>query len=434
MMDLPVQEPTETPWYLSFTSVDGGSFSLRRAFYTSDFLGQTSYTYLGYEYRYNEGAWITTYSSNESFTESHEYVTRFQLNPGEKVEFRSNVNVISSITNGMYNWCFFQNPSDFGEFTVSGTPLSMINGDNKSTDMLYNQKYVFLPKFSYQTYYFTGLTRILNPDTFLPSTELAEGCYRGMFHGCTGLVNAPKLPATVMAKNCYNSMFRGCASLSEAPELPATTLAYGCYELMFRSCSNLVKAPVLPATTLDTFCYSEMFAYCSKLNYIKMLAAPTLTGVAPLAGWVNNVSTYGTFVKSKDATWDVTGADGVPTGWTVIDDTFPTNEDGFPESTEFSFPLYLNFPKEPSYEDEYEVEYILKNQITDQLLEWIENNKIGNSVPEDIVKDNPIFINGDRVEEISGNPNPSFYGVEEFDSLEIAEAAIGKCLLGLKVK
>ena len=41
-----------------------------------------------------------------------------------------------------------------------------------------------------------------------------------------------------------------------------------------------------------------------------------------LSSWVNGVSSTGTFVKSKDATWDTTpgalGYDGVPAGWTVI--------------------------------------------------------------------------------------------------------------------
>lgn len=33
--------------------------------------------------------------------------------------------------------------------------------------------------------------------------------------------------------------------------------------------------------------------------------------------WLLGVATNGTFVKNSQATWDVSGASGIPTGWTV---------------------------------------------------------------------------------------------------------------------
>ena len=33
--------------------------------------------------------------------------------------------------------------------------------------------------------------------------------------------------------------------------------------------------------------------------------------------WVSGVNSTGTFVKNSSAQWDVTGANGVPTGWTI---------------------------------------------------------------------------------------------------------------------
>ena len=36
-----------------------------------------------------------------------------------------------------------------------------------------------------------------------------------------------------------------------------------------------------------------------------------------LYNWVSGVASSGTFVKSKDATWSVTGNSGIPSGWTV---------------------------------------------------------------------------------------------------------------------
>ena len=154
----------------------------------------------------------------------------------------------------------------------------------------------------------------------LPATTLAEGCYSNMFKGCTSLTVAPALPATTLADYCYQHMFNGCTSLTTAPELPAMTLVQYCYYYMFINCTSLTTAPELPATTLARRCYGSMFQGCSSLNYIKALF--TATPSTNITGsWVSGVAPTGTFVKSVDATWDVTGNNGVPTGWTIkIDD------------------------------------------------------------------------------------------------------------------
>ena len=138
-----------------------------------------------------------------------------------------------------------------------------------------------------------------------------------MFKYCSSLTTAPSvLPATTLTLNCYNGMFYGCSKLTTAPQLPATTLANYCYQYMFYQCTSLTTAPELTATTLKSGCYSYMFYGCSKLNYIKAMftTKPTSTYTN---SWVLGVSDKGTFVKNKNATWDVTGYNGVPSGWTV---------------------------------------------------------------------------------------------------------------------
>lgn len=89
-----------------------------------------------------------------------------------------------------------------------------------------------------------------------------------------------------------------------------------CYESMFYNCRGLIKAPELPAKILTQSCYYRMFYNCFNLNYIKMLATD-ISATDCLVGWVKGVSSTGTFVKNKDATWNVVGADGIPAGWTV---------------------------------------------------------------------------------------------------------------------
>ena len=156
----------------------------------------------------------------------------------------------------------------------------------------------------------------------LPATALAQNCYAGMFHGCTSLETAPELPATTLANYCYKYMFWQCYSLTSAPSvLPATTLADGCYYDMFAVCTSLTTAPALPATTLVDRCYSGMFDGCTKLNYIKamFLTDPNYqSNNVYTLDWVRDVAASGTFVKNSQATWNLTGDDGIPTGWTVV--------------------------------------------------------------------------------------------------------------------
>lgn len=201
----------------------------------------------------------------------------------------------------------------------------------------------------------------------LPAKKLADSCYRNMFDHCTSLTKIPELPAKKLESNCYNSMFSyctslidaniilgdfvessccnamfsGCSSLQEPPQLPALKLKYGCYQSMFSYCSSLTKTPNLPATILDESCYQAMFLYSnisspvelpalnlanycynrmfesnSNLNYIKALFL-TVPGSNYTGEWVKQIAATGTFVKNSQATWNVSGANGVPEGWTV---------------------------------------------------------------------------------------------------------------------
>ena len=163
---------------------------------------------------------------------------------------------------------------------------------------------------------FDGCTSLTEAPA-LPATKLAKSCYDAMFEGCKSLTKAPALSATELASNCYNDMFRVCTNLIEAPELPAMKLAKNCYYQMFQGCTSLTKAPDLPATKLVDHCYFWMFNSCTNLSYVKALFTDKPSDKVT-SGWLNGVARTGTFVKNKDATWDVRGDDGIPYGWTVV--------------------------------------------------------------------------------------------------------------------
>ena len=207
------------------------------------------------------------------------------------------------------------------------------------------------------TQMFYGCTSLLEAPE-LPATTLVADCYSYMFYGtnllpdCSNIdftsqsvvnsqgldglfagtkvtdndlrnilpinpnTNKYYLPVTSLSYSCYRDMFSGCKNLTTAPELPATTLAQFCYGSMFSGCTNLNVAPELPATTLVSYCYQYMFYNCSSLNYIKAMFTTTPSSNYT-SNWVKGVASTGTFVKNSSAQWNVTGNNGVPTGWTV---------------------------------------------------------------------------------------------------------------------
>ena len=231
------------------------------------------------------------------------------INKGQTLSFRGNLTPTSS--------------EGVGTFTISkscdltGNCNSLLFGD----DAVNNNSLSGKDNAFYQLFYNCSTIKNVSSN-FLPATTLTSACYSSMFNGCSSLTTAPELPATTLESQCYSYMFRGCTSLTTAPELPATTLVYGCYSYMFYGCTSLTTAPELPATTLASQCYSYMFYGCSKLKYIKALFTTTPSSLYT-GNWVSGVASSGTFVKNKDATWDVTGVSGIPSGWTVVYDFTP---------------------------------------------------------------------------------------------------------------
>lgn len=150
-----------------------------------------------------------------------------------------------------------------------------------------------------------------------------ESAFTYCFRSCSGLTDASNLvlPATSLAQRCYTAMFWGCTSLTSAPELPSTTLTQSCYSSMFQGCRSLTQAPELPATALESSCYAGMFSGCTSLNYIKCLATNPISSLfGNVYNWVNGVQTNsGTFIKNPLTTSWTTGTNGIPSGWTVVD-------------------------------------------------------------------------------------------------------------------
>ena len=226
------------------------------------------------EYSTNDGQTWVTIANGESTP---------IITAGSKVIWRGNLKPHTTSSNG-----------GIGSFSANGN----YNAHGNTMSLLY-----------YDNYYGSQLN----------STAYKYAFYQ-LFYNDTYVLSAPILPATTLASFCYRFMFKGCTSLTTAPELPATTLASFCYRAMFSGCTSLTTAPELPATTLKSNCYMHMFSGCTKLNYLKALFTTT-PSIDYTQSWVSGVAATGTFVKNRAATWTITGVDGIPEGWTVVDNS-----------------------------------------------------------------------------------------------------------------
>ena len=312
--------------YLTFEALEDTEFSVK---YVKDRRYITQAMRESFSYSVDNGeTWVTFSTPNDTY--SGTALTTPTISRGEKVLFKG---IGNCNYNGAAHCCITSN----GTFNAYGNIMSLIYGDNfigqtnlsntvqpfwrifGDSSKLVDAENLILPATALTencyTQMFYGCTSLTTAPE-LPATTLANYCYMSMFYGCTSLTTAPELPATTLAQSCYQGMFEGCTSLTTAPELRAETLALRCCQSMFYGCTSLTTAPELRAETLVEQCYLNMFDGCTSLNYIKAMFTTTPDN-SYTGNWVLGVSATGTFVKNSAATWNVTGINGVPTGWTV---------------------------------------------------------------------------------------------------------------------
>lgn len=298
-------------------------------------------------YRINKGEWIEVNLSGTSAP-----VFCIDLNKTKELQLKCNSVEFDPESSSIQHFSI----SSIGSFSLGGTPMSIIYGDDFNA-------YDYVPESSLVSTFAnnSGLESIVNPETFLPYTNVSDSCYVSLFSGCTSLTNSPTLPAT--------------------------TLTYDCYTMMFYGCSNL--------------------------NHIKMLAkeAKSKSGISIeiedcLYDWVNGVSPTGTFIKNPDATWEVYGDSGIPNGWTV-------KMDGEDSGNDFGidFPLYLEFDyceeswsNKTCYRDADELGLKLRDVLLNIIDEYgIEINSSSKDVTEQVLDTLGvnIYIDNDKIVSIN---------------------------------
>ena len=209
----------------------------------------------------------------------------------------------------------------------TGTTISVSLGDNvrfKGTNTTYagsKENYSGFGDIGTSSYNVSGnIMSLIYGDNFVGQTTLT-GSYNFCClwdHGKVVSAENLILPAITLTPHCYRTLLGNNVLLTKAPALPALNLAESCYWYMFGGDVLLERAPDLPATTLVANCYHNTFTGCTRLNYIRCLA--TNPSNASCTSWVSNVAGSGTFVKDINTQWVLNSSNGVPPGWTVVDE------------------------------------------------------------------------------------------------------------------
>lgn len=292
----PTPPITHCDQYLTFVAIDNCTFT---------FLLANS----GYSYSLDSGATWSSISGGGSLN----------VNAGDKVYWKRYVPT-SGKTGTMLNYL-----SSTGRFEIEGNIMSIVDSDDFSgkTDLTRRAYGLFEELFTFVS----GITSAEN--LCLPATTLSSGCYRRMFYNCDNLVTPPKvLPASVLVSQCYEDMFSHCSGMTTAPDILATSFKSGtdasisCCNQMFQNCKSLTKSPRIRirediTTTQALSQFNGMFLGCDNLNEIYCLIDGNI-GTSYTNDWVQGVASSGTFYKNANATW-ISGDDGIPNGWTVVD-------------------------------------------------------------------------------------------------------------------
>lgn len=242
-----------------------------------------------------QGAYIDSYQTLaecEGIPYSEQYLTFESLDDNNAIYLRavSNTNVtVSASTDNGATWTAYTSTNG-----GSGTTIATLNTGDKVLIKGTNQAYTnnrFNSSGQFEMY--GNIMSLLYGDNFSGQTALTDNyLFFSLFNACTGLTSAENLI------------------------MPATTLTYDCYGYMFFNCTSLTKAPELPAATLIDGCYQYMFASCSNLNYVKCLAT-NISATQSTVYWLSGVAATGTFVKDASMSTWTTGDRGIPSGWTV---------------------------------------------------------------------------------------------------------------------
>ena len=268
-----------------------------------------------FSYSLDKGATWTDFTLSSGQTK-----TIATINSGDTIHLKGSNNTLAS----NYNYGHYFRGS--GDYEISGEISSLINGNDSDTETSGASRYTFAMLFS-------GDTHLVSAENLrVSSTVLPQDCFNGTFRDCTRLTSAPELPSTSLGNSCYSSMFEGCIALSKVPSEIRFTSVGGSQVFQRMFCMSRTSKVTTPAMTESpklfgnwgstTATNQQMF--CGNGNLTKIYCYWTRNSSFSLTNWVNYTADSGvTFYKRSTATF-ASGANGIKTGWTVVNDDSTT--------------------------------------------------------------------------------------------------------------
>ena len=241
------------------------------------------------------------------------------INSGDTIMMKgSNTRLGSSWQNG----CYFRGSQNY---EVEGNISSLLNNNDIDVEIPTGNTFHFAQMFS-------GDTKLVNAENLkILSTTLYESSFNGFFRGCTNLQKAPDLSIpTTLGKETYSSMFEGCVNLSQPPAvLSATTAELSSYKRMFcmnrnsKVTTQMTKSPLMIGnfgSETNVAKDFEVFKGNGSLTEVKCFWTNNSGSFGNLANWMTNVSSSGTFYKRSTQTFNLNSANGIPSGWNIMND------------------------------------------------------------------------------------------------------------------
>ena len=258
----------------------------------------------------------TTWSSFSLATGATQNIAT--INSGDTIIMKgSNTQLANDYNKG----CYFRGSQNY---EVEGNISSLLRNNDTDTEIT-GGTFHFAQLFS-------GDTHLISAENLkVVSTTLYQSSFNGTFRSCTKLQKAPDLSIpTTLAQETYSSMFEACVSLSQPPSvLSATTAVLTSYKRMFcmaRSgtvTAQMTKSPIMIGnfgSETNVAKDFQVFKGNGSLTEVKCFWKNTSNSFGSLSEWMTNVSSSGTFYKRSTQTFTLNSANGIPSGWDIVND------------------------------------------------------------------------------------------------------------------
>lgn len=171
---------------------------------------------------------------------------------------------------------------------------------------------------------FSDFKTLISAENLITSniTSVSSSSFYTCFSTCKSLVIAPKFEnITILPQQSFQGCFRECSSLVTPPTFENVTRVESSALIeCFRNCSSLVTSPTFEnVTTVESYGFRDCFSGCTSLGIIIAPRPSTWVLVGAFYSWVTGVPTGGTFYKKKGLEIP-TGVNGIPEGWTVVEE------------------------------------------------------------------------------------------------------------------